>query len=71
MKNILDLRFIIGLFFLLVGIFLFVGSFILHPTAEKSEVINRWSGVFYIAFSLIMLVLWKSGKKDSLHDEAE
>lgn len=62
MKNVLDLRFVIGAFFLLVGIFLFVGSFILHPAGEKTETVNRWCGVFYMAFSIVMLVLWRTAK---------
>lgn len=59
MKNILDLRFIIGAFFFLVGIFLFVGSFILHPTGEKTETVNFWCGVFYMAFGIVMLLLMR------------
>ncbi len=69
MKNILDLRFIIGLFFLLVGIFLFIGSFILNPEAGKTETTNLWSGVVYIAFGIIMLILWLVGKNKAVEKE--
>lgn len=62
MKDILDLRFVIGFFFLLVGIFLLIGSFVLSADIDKSEMVNRWSGIVYIAFSIIMLLLWKFGK---------
>lgn len=62
MKNILDLRFIIGAFFLLVGIFLLIGSFVLSTGPDKTETVNRWSGIVYIVFSIIMLVLWKAAK---------
>jgi len=62
MKNILDLRFVIGAFFLLVGLFLLIGSFVLHPEGVKTETVNRWCGVVYILFSVVMLVLWRTGK---------
>lgn len=62
MKNMLDLRFVIGFFFLLVGLFLLIGSFVLHPEAGKTEMVNRWCGVFYVVFSVVMLVLWRTGK---------
>ncbi len=62
MKNILDLRFIIGLFFSLVGIFLLIGSFIMNPAAGKTETTNMWSGIVYIVFGIIMLILWLVGK---------
>jgi hypothetical protein len=65
MKNVLDLRFIIGLFFLLVGLFLLITSFVAYAPGDKSEAVNRWCGIFYIAFSLIMLALWKFGKRFS------
>lgn len=65
MKNILDLRFIIGAFFLLVGIFLLIGSFVMQPASGKTETVNLWCGIVYIAFSLIMLILWKLDKTPS------
>jgi prolipoprotein diacylglyceryltransferase len=61
MKNIFDLRFIIGLFFLLVGIFLFITSFVSHPIAGKTETVNFWCGIVYIVFGIFMLILWKVG----------
>ena len=65
MKNILDLRFIIGAFFLLVGIFLLIGSFVMNAGVDKTETVNRWSGIVYIVFSIVMLLLWKFGKTPS------
>lgn len=61
MKNIFDLRFIIGLFFLLVGIFLFITSFVSHPVLGKTETVNFWCGIVYIAFGILMLILWRIG----------
>lgn len=63
-KNILDLRFVIGLFFLLVGVFLFIGSFVMQAGPDKTEVVNRWCGVVYIIFGIVMLALWKFGKAE-------
>lgn len=61
MKNIFDLRFIIGFFFLLVGIFLFITSFVSHPVLGKTETVNFWCGIVYIAFGILMLILWRIG----------
>jgi uncharacterized membrane protein HdeD (DUF308 family) len=65
MRNILDLRFIIGAFFLLVGIFLVIGSLVMQPGPDKTETVNRWSGIVYIVFSIVMLLLWKLDKTPS------
>lgn len=65
MKNVLDLRFIIGAFFLLVGIFLVIASVVMDAGPDKSETVNRWSGVVYIVFSVVMLVLWKLDKTNT------
>jgi uncharacterized membrane protein HdeD (DUF308 family) len=69
MKNILDLRFVIGLFFLLVGIFLLITSFVVHPSGGKTEVVNLWSGIVYIVFGIVMLVLWKAGGAEAQQED--
>ncbi len=61
MKNVLDLRFVIGLFFALVGIFLFITSFTSHPEGGKTETVNFWCGIVYVTFGIFMLILWKAG----------
>lgn len=66
-KDILDLRFIIGLFFSLVGLALVAGSFLLTTTEGKTEVTNFWSGLFYIAFGMVMIVLWSTGSNEAEH----
>lgn len=63
MKNYLDLRFIIGLFFLLVGIALFVTALTIQPVPGKTETANFWGGITYIIFGLFMLLLQAFGKK--------
>jgi drug/metabolite transporter (DMT)-like permease len=67
-KDILDLRFIIGLFFTLVGLALMVVSFVMTTSEGKSEVTNFWSGIFYIAFGIIMIILWYTGENEEKHE---
>lgn len=57
-KDFLDLRLIIGLFFLLVGLILFIGSFVMKTTEGKSEVTNFWSGMVYVVFGVTMISFW-------------
>lgn len=64
-RDILDLRFIIGLFFALIGIALVLASFLMETTADKSEITNRWSGLLYIAFGILMIMLWYFGKNEN------
>ena len=63
MKDVLDLRFIIGAFFLVVGILLLLSSFLIHFSVEGGQSIDRDSGIVFIIFGLLMLALWKFGKK--------
>ncbi len=55
MNKFFDLRFVIGAFFLAVGILLLIYSFT-NPTVAHAAV-NRWSGLFFIAFSVVMILL--------------
>ncbi len=55
MKKFFDLRFVIGIFFLAVGILLLIYSFT-NPSVAHPEV-NRWSAVFFIAFATIMILM--------------
>ena len=50
-----DLRFVIGAFFLVVGLMLLLYSFT-NPTIEHAAV-NRWSGIAFLAFAILMIVL--------------
>jgi len=56
MKELLDLRFIIGAFFGIVGLLL-LGYSIMGQGAADSDSINRWSGIVFIAFGLLMVFL--------------
>lgn len=63
MKNNFDLRVVIGLFFGVVGIILFVASFLESTSGDRSELTNFWAGVVYIIFSAMMLIFWKLNRK--------
>ncbi|HEX5153025.1 MAG TPA: hypothetical protein VFW07_16360 [Parafilimonas sp.] len=56
MKKLLDLRFVIGLFFLVVGVLLVGYHFIF---SNATETINVWCGILFIAFAVMMLTLSK------------
>jgi uncharacterized membrane protein HdeD (DUF308 family) len=55
MKKFFDLRFVIGVFFLLVGIMLLIYSFV-SPSAAHPEV-NRYSSIFFLVFAIIMILM--------------
>jgi uncharacterized membrane protein HdeD (DUF308 family) len=55
MKKFFDLRFVIGVFFLVVGILLLIYSFT-NPIVAHPEV-NRWSGIFFMVFALVMILM--------------
>lgn len=65
MDKFFDLRFVIGLFFLVVGILLLIYSFTnLH---EAHQSVNRWCSISFIVFAAIMIVLaFGKNPKDKL-----
>ena len=66
MNSLLDLRFVIGLFFMIVGALLIIFSF----TAEsEAAVINRWCGIVLGSFGLFMFLL--SFRKDASDEVLE
>ncbi len=66
MNKILDLRFVIGLFFVIVALLLVGHSFFSAETTEDAKTINRWAGLAFGIFGILMVVL--SFRKDA-HDE--
>ncbi|HUS01308.1 MAG TPA: hypothetical protein VMY77_06255 [Chitinophagaceae bacterium] len=56
MNKLFDLRFVIGSFFTLVGILLLGYSFI-AVSEDNTQIINRWCGIIFIVFGVIMIVL--------------
>lgn len=67
--NVLDLRFIIGLFFGLMGLILIATSFFAQPSMAKPESTNLWSGIVYVVFGVFMVILWLIGKKEPVNDK--
>jgi predicted transporter len=67
MNKLLDLRFVIGLFFLITGILLLLYSFF-FSAAKTSDpgMINRWCGAIFILFGIFMLIISrkKTGQDD-------
>lgn len=66
MNKLLDLRFVIGLFFTIIGLLLLIQSITGTTTLETGESINRWTGIAFSLFGVFMILL--SFKKDA-HDE--
>lgn len=53
MNKLFDLRFVIGIFFLMVGIILLgYGLFASQPAA-----VNKWCGAIFMVFGIFMLLL--------------
>lgn len=55
MNKFFDLRFVIGLFFLIVGLLLLIYSF--TNVQEVHQSVNRWCSITFIVFALVMIVL--------------
>jgi hypothetical protein len=55
MKKFFDLRFVIGIFFLVIGLLLLIYSF--FNTAVVHSQVNRWSAVFFLIFAIIMILM--------------
>jgi hypothetical protein len=66
MNKLLDLRFDIGIFFTVIGLLLLFQEFIVADRVEGSNAINRWTGIVFGAFDILMIML--SFQKDA-HDE--
>lgn len=55
MNKFFDLRFVIGVFFLAVGILLLIYSFTNETVTHAS--VNRWCSIFFIVFAIVMMLL--------------
>ena len=67
--KILDLRFVIGAFFTIIGAVLWINTFFGHPVYnlnqaigwgmgfDQSNAINRWCGTTFIIFGISMVIL--------------
>lgn len=66
-NNSIDLRSVIGWFFIIISILLLIASF---TTANGSE-INRITGIVFLIFGLIMYGLSRVGKKKAKDSAAQ
>lgn len=64
MNKFFDLRFVIGIFFLIIGIILLAYSFT-NPAVEHAAV-NRWCAITFIIFAAFMLFLSRDRKSKDL-----
>jgi hypothetical protein len=67
MKKFFDLRFVIGIFFLAVGLLLLIHSLIVATEAGFNAHVNLYSSFVFVAFEICMLILVRDKKpKDIL-----
>ena len=73
MNKLFDLRFVIGVFFLIVGFLLLIYSFLSGDPTEGAHKVNLWCGSLFIIFALIMILpsLKKSKVDDTIGDNPE
>ncbi|MBS1737727.1 MAG: hypothetical protein JSS98_14155 [Bacteroidetes bacterium] len=57
MKKLFDLRFVIGIFFLAIGLLLLIHSLIATTTVGFNANVNLYSSLAFIVFAVIMLIL--------------
>jgi hypothetical protein len=55
MKKLYDLRFVIGMFFLVIGVLLI--GYVLFASTSVGVSINKWCGILFILFGGFMLAL--------------
>lgn len=60
MNKLFDLRFVIGVFFAVVGLLILIYAFL---TKETSQSVNQWCGGLFILFGMVMIFL--SFQKDA------
>lgn len=65
MNKLFDLRFVIGLFFLIIGLLLIGYSFLSDFTEYKKEV-NLYCGLLFSSFGLLMLMLKQKNKEEEM-----
>lgn len=67
MKKFFDLRFVIGIFFLVIGLLLLAHSLLVSTAVEFNAHVNLYSSFVFIAFAACMLILSRDRKpKDIL-----
>ncbi|KQO20693.1 hypothetical protein ASF10_16610 [Flavobacterium sp. Leaf82] len=62
MNKLYDLRFVIGVFFLIIGVLLIGYAFVSESFSEYKMKINLYCGLLFSSFGLLMLLLKKNKK---------
>ena len=57
MKKLFDLRFVIGIFFLVVGSMLLIFSLVSTPQEGFHSTVNFWCSISFLIFAALMLIL--------------
>jgi len=66
MEKLLDLRFVIGVFFFIIGVLLLIHGFSATDLTGHVESVNKWCGGIFILFGVVMILLSFRG---NAHDE--
>jgi ABC-type Na+ efflux pump permease subunit len=62
MNKLFDLRFVIGLFFLIIGLLL-MGYVFLSDITEYQKEVNLYCGLLFTSFGLVMFMLKQKNKE--------
>ncbi|HSQ44929.1 MAG TPA: hypothetical protein VLM16_08025 [Ginsengibacter sp.] len=62
MKKLLDLRFVIGIFFAVVGTLLLIYDLTTAQNKSMDTSVNTWSAILFLAFGIVMIVLSYTNK---------
>ncbi|HVT86643.1 MAG TPA: hypothetical protein VHD35_15675 [Chitinophagaceae bacterium] len=66
MNKLFDLRFVIGCFFLIVGVLLLLYGFF---TTVHDQSVNQWCGSIFSIFGIVMLLLsYRNNTNDNTND---
>ena len=64
MKKLLDLRFVIGIFFAIVGALILIYALIKPHNITMDSSVNLWSSVLFLVFGIFMIVVSYTNKID-------
>lgn len=64
MKKLLDLRFVIGVFFGIVGALILIYALIKPQNITMDSSVNLWSSVLFLVFGIFMIVVSYTNKID-------
>ena len=66
MNKLIDLRFVIGAFFAIIGLMLLFYGLFTNTQLNNAHLVNKWCGTVFTVFGAFMIIL--SFGKDA-HDE--